>query len=455
LSDGTLATARGLSKRYRTSAGLVEALSGLDLEVERGHLTAVVGPSGSGKSTLLKIVAGLERPSGGEIDVEGHDLSGLRGRELRGYRRDTVTYVSQSPADNFLPQLTLDQHVELLRRPSGRARELLARFGLADRSGEYPRSLSGGEQARAAFALALLRDRPLIVADEPSAELDEEAAAALLTALKAAADAGASFLIATHDAAVTAVADSTVRLERGRRADAAPSAPPLSRTHSADEPAEPVLVASRVSKDYPGRGGTVHAVRAAGLELPKGSFGVVVGRSGSGKSTLLSLLGRWQQPDEGTIDYAGESPERRAPDWQTVGYVPQRFGLVPELTVSGNVELGARARGTLAAERAAIRALLRELRLDEVADRQPHETSIGQQQRTALARALVGHPRILLADEPTSHQDLEGRSAILDLLLERTANGMTCLLATHEDAVAALGRPLWEMTDGRLTVRGG
>jgi ABC-type lipoprotein export system ATPase subunit len=426
----------GLTKAYRSSVGEVEALRGVDARFEPGCLTAVVGSSGSGKSTLLRVLAGLERPTSGEVQVAGRELGGLRARGLRRHRCEAVTFVSQSPADNFLPQLTLAEQIE----PAGdRGRELLERFGLAHRLAELPRALSGGEQARAAMALALLRDTRLVVCDEPTAELDEESAARLLEAIHAAAADGVAFVVATHDEDVVAVADAVLRLDRGRVVDAAPGPLPPA-AHPPPAGGDAAVVAEGVRKSY----GDLHAVDGVDLALGRGSFGALVGRSGSGKSTLLALLGGWTEPDVGHVEVDGADPATLS--WQRLAYLPQRFGLVPELTVRGNVELPARLAGGHDAE---VERLLDTLGLAELAGRLPHETSIGQQQRTALARALALDPAVLLADEPTSHQDAVWRDAVVEVLRAACGRGTTCLIATHEPLVASRAASVWQLADGR------
>jgi len=158
------------------------------------------------------------------------------------------------------------------------------------------------------------------------------------------------------------------------------------------------------------------------------------------------LLAGIQAPDVGEISY---SLSRAAPDalpWRELAFLPQRFGLLPELSVRENVEYPAR----LADARGAVEQLLARLGLDELADRLPHETSIGQQQRTALARALVLGPAVLLADEPTSHQDAGWRDRVWELLIESAAAGTACLVATHEPAVARHASRVWTIDDGTV-----
>jgi putative ABC transport system ATP-binding protein len=445
VSSDTIVACSGLSKTYVTSTGGIEALHSVDARFAAGQLTAIVGASGSGKSTLLRAVAGLDRPTSGSLVAGGRELSGASSAELRRHRAGTVTYVSQKPADNFVPHLTLAEHAS--DEPEV-ARKLLADVGLAHRLDSLPVELSGGEQARAAFALALGRGTQLVVVDEPTAELDGESAHLLLETIRDHAG-GVAFIIATHDPDVTAIADAVLRLERGRVVTES-AAIPAERPASRDLRDEPfVLEARAVAKTFAHGGGDVHAVSDATFGLRRGELGVLLGRSGSGKSTLLTLLAGWQPPDAGEITPTG--PDAWA--WSELGYLPQRFGLIPELSVRENVELPARLAGKREELAPRIDELLHELGLDELAHRRPIETSIGQQQRTALARALVLRPPVLIADEPSSHQDAGWHDAVWALLSRAAADGTACLAATHEPEAAQFATQVWEITEGVVAPR--
>ncbi|HEY8644407.1 MAG TPA: ATP-binding cassette domain-containing protein, partial [Gaiellaceae bacterium] len=268
----------------------------------------------------------------------------------------------------------------------------------------------------------------LIVVDEPTAELDRESARAVIEALKLATSRGATFVIATHDPEVTAVADHVIDLTQRVDHRPAPLAPRAERNDDV------VLVASGLSKSY----GDLRAVADASIEVRAGQLAVIVGRSGSGKSTLMMLLGGWSEPDAGTI---GGLTSRA---WSDCAYVPQRFGLVPELTVAENVELPARRRAE------GVDELLARLALDDLRDRYSAETSIGQQQRVAVARALVLSPRLLLVDEPTSHQDRRSAEIVWSALSDAAAAGTACLVATHEPDARVRAAVSWEIEGGRV-----
>src|SRR5579862_7554031 len=202
--------------------GHVRALDGLDLVIERGEFVAVTGPSGCGKSTMLHLVAALDRPTSGSVRVAGQDLS--RVRNLARYRRLEVGLVFQ--LHNLLPQLSALQNVEIamfgtahsVAARRSRARELLALVDLAEQERRPPTRLSGGERQRVAIARALANDPTLLLADEPTGSLDEEAVARVLALLDdlRRRQPGLTIVLVTHDPAVAGRADRTVYLRAGR-----------------------------------------------------------------------------------------------------------------------------------------------------------------------------------------------------------------------------------------------
>jgi putative ABC transport system ATP-binding protein len=213
------ASCSGLVKIYWTATGEVHALKGIDAVFPAAAVSAVVGPSGSGKSSLLRILAGLDRPTAGQVQIGDVRLSGLPVARLRRVRRRLLGYVFQRPADNLIPYLTVAEHLRLaagLRGArEGDGGELLELLGLADRRHHLPRQLSGGEQQRLAFAKAVVGDPPVVVADEPTAELDRASGAALLAAVAALAARGTGLVLATHDPAVVGLAERTLYLRHG------------------------------------------------------------------------------------------------------------------------------------------------------------------------------------------------------------------------------------------------
>jgi putative ABC transport system ATP-binding protein len=222
LSRDPVATARDVTVRYGHDAGAVTALAGVDLTVPRDALTAVVGPSGSGKSTLLRLLACIDRPTTGAVEVDGARVDTLRNRRRRAFRRRRIGYLFQRPADNLLPYLRVADHVVLSARLRGHAPTpgevgaLLELVGLQGREGHRPDQLSGGEQQRAAVAAALAGRPALLVADEPTAALDTANARRLLELFRDLAHRGTGVVVATHDEAIIGGADQVVHLRHGR-----------------------------------------------------------------------------------------------------------------------------------------------------------------------------------------------------------------------------------------------
>lgn len=216
--------------RIFTAEGVeVQALQGLNLSVEPGDLVALVGASGSGKSTLLTILSGLDRPTAGTATVAGHDLVAMSARERQVFRRDTVGFVWQQTARNLLPYLTAAENIALpmvltcrgSSRVERRARvdELLEVLGIAHVADHRPAELSGGEQQRVAIATAVANAPQVLLADEPTGELDEATSADVLGAIRhVTAELGMTTLIVTHDPTVAEHVRRTVRIRDGRTA---------------------------------------------------------------------------------------------------------------------------------------------------------------------------------------------------------------------------------------------
>ena len=212
----------GVVKEYATAIGTVRALKGVDAAFPAGQVTAVVGPSGSGKSSLLRILACVDRPTAGSVRIGGADVAALGARGRRRVRRRLVGYVFQQPGDNLLPYLTAREQLELaaqLRGPDHQVGEeverMLAALGLEQRAGHRPEQLSGGEQQRLAFAAAVIGGPALVVADEPTAELDTESGERLMRAVVGLRDQGTSLVLSSHDPVVTGAVDKIVRLHDG------------------------------------------------------------------------------------------------------------------------------------------------------------------------------------------------------------------------------------------------
>jgi len=214
---------RGLTRAYRKGATEIKPLDHLDLDVEAGTFLALMGPSGSGKTTLLNLIAGIDQPTGGSLKVDGVELQTLSRSRLAAWRAEYVGYIFQ--LYNLVSVLTAYENVELpllLKRMSQKVRfervaTALQLVGLADRHDHFPRQLSGGQEQRVAIARAIVTDPKIIVADEPTGDLDATSAAAVMALLKRLhEELGKTLIMVTHDPKTAAYADQVLHLEKGK-----------------------------------------------------------------------------------------------------------------------------------------------------------------------------------------------------------------------------------------------
>jgi putative ABC transport system ATP-binding protein len=214
-------TARGLTRVYGEGEAAVHALRGVDLEIERGRLTAVMGPSGSGKSTLMHLLAGLDTPDGGTVAIGGVEVTHLDDAGLTELRREHIGFIFQF--FNLLPMLTARENILLPAEIAGEEvdeawlADVIDRAGLAERLGHRPSELSGGQQQRVAVARALVTRPTVLFADEPTGNLDSASSQEILELLREAVDGfGQTTVMVTHDPAAAAVADRVLHLEDGQ-----------------------------------------------------------------------------------------------------------------------------------------------------------------------------------------------------------------------------------------------
>ncbi len=468
--------------------GRAVALQGLTMSVQAGEVVVVFGPSGSGKSTLLRILARLDMPSAGTVTVFGDDLRELRGSSLRGYRAHVLGYLDQHYSRALAPELTVRELVALqpallgMRREERlrRADELLDRVGLAERQQAHPRELSGGEQQRVALAAAIAHKPRLLIADEPTGELDAgnaRNAYALIGEL--AREERLTAIVVSHDPESAAIADRVLHIRDGRvsaesaperghaeeivlarggwlrlpeellrvsgiagRASArvedggiviSPTAGPTSAPEAAAprieaRPGSVVAELTAVTKSYGSRrvlGGVTAAFRG-------GCLTAVTGPSGSGKTTLLHLLAGLATPDAGDVTVLGRVPDEQLRRTETA-LVAQDANLIPFLSARENVELVLELRH---AARAAAVDALHAVGLGELAGERVSRLSTGERQRVALARSLAARPKLLLADEPTARLDEANARAIGALFAQLAAEtGTAIVCATHDPAL--------------------
>ena len=501
--DAPLAVlASGVIAVHPDASGPVAALRGLDLTVEPGELAAVVGPSGSGKTTFLRLVAGVGRPTAGHLAVHGLDLTTAPDAAVRRHQREVVAIVEQHYRLSLSPYLTIRDSVALPLAVRGVARRervlragaLLERVGLGDRGDARPGELSGGEQQRVAVAAALVGRPRLLLADEPTGELDAATAEGLLRLIRElVAETGATAIVVTHDEAVERVADRTIHLRDGR-AIAERHGPTLARlvdgvgwmappvrdgstvgtpglVHDLAEvphravagsvPGGPASVdpgaeapgaeasgaASAgvrlvdVSRVYGRDGSAIQALQGVSFELARGGFHVVTGPSGAGKSTILRLVAGLDDPTNGTVETLGQPMAALDRDARAgfrarrLGVVDQGRGLTPFLSALENVSLALTIHGHSEAEaRERAQAALATVGLAELVVRRPATLSAGERTRVTIARALATEPELILLDEPTATLDRANAAHVGDLLA-RLAGPRTIVAATHDRAL--------------------
>jgi len=497
---------RDLFRVYSTPEGHAAALQGLSLSVREKEVLVVLGPSGSGKSTLLRILAGLERPSAGAAQVFDADLGRLSSRRLAEYRSCTTGYVEQHYSRSLDPDLTARELVGVQlglagaprREREKRADELLERVGLADKRAVRPAELSGGEQQRVAVCAALGHRPKLLLADEPTGELDAASAGLVYELIgELAREHGCTTVLVSHDVESTAIADRTVRVRDGRVSEEAERgdgemlvvarggwvrlpeellvrARIGSRARAelgdegivvsaAGEPAQPGSPDGRGPASTVEENGAVFAqARGLGKRYGTGARETVVfdgldadfrsrrltaltGPSGSGKTTLLHLLAGLRDPTAGTISVVGGPlaglgrEERAALRRDAIAFIPQDPGLTPFLSARENVEVALALRN-LSPDEARQRALdaLSDVGLAERAEQRVARLSAGERQRVAIARALAAEAKLLLADEPTARLG-EANALAVGALFGRYARerGAAVVCATHDPLVVA------------------
>jgi ABC-type lipoprotein export system ATPase subunit len=500
----TAVEARDVFRVYSTPEGDAAALQGLTLSVEEREVLVVLGPSGSGKSTLLRILSGLDRPSAGVVSVFGRDVGKLRGRRLAEYRSRLLGYVEQHYSRSLDPDLTARDLVALQLGLAGaegaarekRAEELLERVGLADKRLSRPGELSGGEQQRIAVCAALAHRPKLLLADEPTGELDAVTAALVYELLgELAREEGCTTVVVSHDVESTSIADRIVRVRDGRVSEEAARAgdetlvvarggwlripeellaragigeraraelagrgivvtsagPAASEVDVGDSPAAPApTVDGRVVAEVQGLQksyghGPQKRVVLAGLDASfvTGKLIAVTGPSGSGKTTLLNLLAGIAEADAGGVAVFGrrmadlDREARAALRRDHVAVIGQDPGLTPFLSARENVELGLALRG-MGADEAHERALeaLGRVGLAERAEQRAARLSAGERQRVAIARAVAAGAGLLLADEPTARLD-EANALAVGALFSKLARefGAAVVVATHDPLV--------------------
>ena len=488
---------------HRTNEGDAAALQGTNLALGRGEVLSVLGPSGAGKSTLLRVAAGLQQPSAGVVRVLGRDIGRMPARTRSRLRHELMGFLGQQTETALSPDLRMRDAVALpltlrgmpRRERRRRVAELFEVTALADRADALPGELSGGERQRFALCAALAHRPALLLADEPTGELDDASADAIRALIVELARAnGTSVILVTHDPATAGVADRTLRIRDGRiigdrlggeealvidggwlrlppdlliaagigrraRAQPTPDGVIVTRAAGDSGPAAPAAAEAppqpperwapvkvelcAVTRTY-GRGLTRrHVLGRLTHEFAPGRMIAVTGRSGAGKTTLLKLVAGLERASSGQVVLDGhrlgdlDGEQLASLRRQRIGYLSQEPAPIEFLSAEENTALILRIRGwdaDAAAERAA--TALTRAGLADRASQRAGRLSAGEAQRLALARALASARGLLIVDEPTSRQDETNARAVAALLAAAAhQEGQTVICATHDPAV--------------------
>jgi ABC-type lipoprotein export system ATPase subunit len=478
VQDGRPVTvvAEGLSKYFTYKGGIVKAVDGVSFTFTESQFVTIIGPSGSGKSTLLYVLGSLDKATGGNLLVDGVDVRRLTEQQEYQFRRKKLGFVFQS--FHLLPNMTALENVmlpmQLLgeRLPSEvgeRARTLLLEVGLGEEWHTHrPGKLSGGQQQRVAIARALANDPRVILADEPTGNLDTRTSKRIVELLKRLAEQGRTVIVVTHDRSITRVADVRLEMEDGKlrpmpKYVGAAEAPTRAVAAKSWEERAVTIVAEDLSKHFKHRGRLIKAVDAANFTFTEQQFITITGPSGAGKSTLLYVLSGMDKVTKGELLVDGVDVKRLSGRKENqfrrkkLGFVFQSFQLLPNLTALENVMLPMQLLGgkSQAEMRERARTLLFQVGVNE--DRhgyRPDRLSGGQQQRIAIARALANDPTVILADEPTGNLDSYNSKRIVELLKKLAEQGKTVIVATHDRSIAKEADVRLEIEDGRIRSTG-
>jgi ABC-type lipoprotein export system ATPase subunit len=480
---------------YPTPKGHVAALRGLTLHVDAGERVVVHGPNGAGKTSLLRLIAGDQPASAGQVQVCGVDLLGASAGDRDRLRSTRIGMVEQRHGRSLRPELSVVDNVALQLRMAGasarsarrQARQALSDLGLTVLAGRRGDQLSGGEAQRVAVCAAIAHHPSLLLADEPTGELDRGSAEAVYALLRTASETtGAALVLVSHDIQAAQVADRVVRIRDGRLSEQwSPGdadretlvvddrgwvrlPEPLRRAAGIDGGvrasgsvdrivldragapvaalSDPVLVAAA----NPAPGAAIASAAEVTIDradrrvldrvsiaVPAAALTVVQGRSGSGKTTLLRLLCGLDRPDSGRVDVLGRSLaglDRAALAHlrrDALALAGQDQAVITELDVISNLELVRRIRN-LPPDPIRVANSMAALGLTPLAHRRTQVLSGGEQQRVAVARVLVAEPRLAVFDEPTSQQDEANAQRIVAALLTLARSGAAVITASHD-----------------------
>jgi ABC-type lipoprotein export system ATPase subunit len=499
--DSPLISLRGVNKIYDSAAGGFQALTNVDLDVYPGEFLGVVGKSGAGKTTLLNMLSGVSEATSGQVIYNAVDggmpfvINDMDEDKLALWRGNNVGIVYQS--FELLPMLDLVDNVMIPQDFTGqyapavsreKALELLDLVGLSRHVNKLPAHISGGQKQRVAIARALVNDPALILADEPTGNLDTVTAETIFEIFEQLVASGRTVVMVTHDHGLARrfsrkvnVVDGVVSAEEPlEERETAVPAPSNGNGHgritassvvssvgssvydglgeTTANHGRPAIVLNDVTKTYENAAGKFTALKNVDLQLNYGQFVSIVGKSGSGKSTLINMITGIDHPSSGKILVADtdiyQLSESKRALWRgrEVGIVFQFFQLLPMLTLLENTMLPmdyTKAVPPGDREKRAMQ-LLRMVGLEKQADKLPASVSSGQQQSAAIARALATDPPIIVADEPTGNLDSRSADVIVNLFGELAQRGKTIAIVTHDPTLTSRTDQTVIISDGEI-----
>ncbi len=493
---------RGVVKAYETSDSPFIALNDVNLDIKPGEFLGITGKSGAGKTTLLNMISGVSDLTEGELlfysasngsSGSAIPIQNLDEDKLALWRGQNLGIIYQS--FELMPTLSLLDNVMLSPDLLGsyqpmvtkeRALELLELVGIVEHAYKIPAHISGGQKQRVAIARALVNDPPLIIADEPTGNLDTVTAETIFQIFEKLVERGKTVVMVTHDESYTPrfsrrlqIVDGVVSSPIGKQAQgknaalvdevkqpaaslpterSAPCADLVSETPTKQKQAHPAVVLRGVSKVYENAAGKFVALKSIDLQLGYGQFISIVGKSGCGKSTLLNMITGIDHPTVGEVivgnEHIYQMSESRRAFWRgrNLGVVFQFFQLLPTLTLLENTMIPMDYCRMYPFYERPARAmeLLKRVGLEGQAHKLPAAVSSGQQQCAAVARALATDPDIIVADEPTGNLDSRSADTVLNLFEELVLQGKTILIVTHDPSIAQRTDQTIILSDGEI-----
>lgn len=494
---------RDVVKAYATGEGPFLALKDVTIEIEPGEFLGITGKSGAGKTTLLNMISRVSDLTSGEVLFFGGNngsstsavpIHTLDEDNLALWRGENLGIIYQS--FELMPSLNLVDNVMLPPdflggyHPTGsktKALKLLELVDILEHAYKIPAHISGGQKQRVAIARALINDPPLIIADEPTGNLDSVTAETIFQIFEKLVDQGKTIVMVTHDESlaprfsrrlhivdgvvgdppkngsgpITPVTAQVAQSEDQELEVAADSPEPcdeIAPVREAPQQKHPAIILNGVDKIYENAAGKFVALKNVSMQLSYGQFISIVGKSGCGKSTLLNMITGIDHPTAGEVIVGNERiyemTESQRALWRgkNMGVVFQFFQLLPTLTLLENTMLPMDYCKVYAFHERPDRAmeLLKMVGLEEHAHKLPASVSSGQQQGAAIARALATDPSIILADEPTGNLDSRSAENILSIFEQLAAQGKTILIVTHDPSITQRTDQTIILSDGEI-----